>query len=292
MSTPSIAHFGTTLIEAPPPPGVFQSDVPVTGDVARTLDFLSVLGLEPAVRNLYEGVGRQFIWRRGEPRHADYLEVDTFTSYRAVSRPIAAGPRVGDTIFRVTHDDPQHVYRTWRARGLAMPVGRFEAEADFRAGRRADILVRGPQGQWFELAQSGPDRALNHAVYIWTDPARVTAVAESYASTFSLTAAESDDAAVDSDFHGIAHVRRLRRASPGITIGLLTPLPGNAIAPRWSKDIFLEAGYSHFRLGTFDKEATRARTETAFPDGGDVSFVYFEDSYLELVEIGPDDPAR
>jgi hypothetical protein len=292
VSTPSIAHFGTTLIEPPPPPGVAQSDIPVTGDVARTLQFLEVLGLEPAVRNLYDGVGRQFIWRRGDPRDSDYLEIDTFTSYRAVSRPATAGPRVGDTIFRVTHADPQRVYQTWRARGLAVPVGRFEAEADFRAGRRAEILVRGPQGQWFELTQSVSDRVLNHAVYIWTDPERVAAVAASYADTFGLDPAEPDTDGSGSDFHGIARVRRLRRASPGITIGLLTPLSGNAVAPRWSTDIFLEAGYSHFRLGTFDKQATRARTQTAFPDGGDVSFVYFEDSYLELVEIGPDDPAR
>jgi hypothetical protein len=91
-------------------------------------------------------------------------------------------------------------------------------------------------------------------------------------------------------FHGIASAHLLRRVRPGITVGLLTPRDGQQVYPRWSEDIFLEAGYSHFRLASFDKSRTRSVTREAFPDGGDVSFVYFEDSYLELVQIAPEDP--
>ena len=53
---------------------------------------------------------------------------------------------------------------------------------------------------------------------------------------------------------------------------------------RWSDDIFLEAGYSHFRLGAVDMPRTVQATREAFPQGGDVAFVYFADSYLELVQ--------
>ena len=53
---------------------------------------------------------------------------------------------------------------------------------------------------------------------------------------------------------------------------------------RWTDDIFKEAGYSHFRLGALNKQGTETETRQAFPAAGDVAFVYFEDSYLELVQ--------
>ena len=69
-----------------------------------------------------------------------------------------------------------------------------------------------------------------------------------------------------------------------MSIGLLHR-PSEALAPRWSNDIFKEAGYAHFRLGAPDKAVAQAAAKEAFPAAGDVSFVYFEDSYLELVQI-------
>ena len=284
MAASAIAHFGTTLCEAFPAENVDQATVPIEGELARTLRFLSILGLEPNVRNLYPGVGRQYIWSRGVPAEPDYLEVDTFTSYRAIERPPCAGPRIGDTVFRVTHANPQQVYAAWAAEGLAEAVADQRAVQQFEAGHAPSVLVRGPQRQLFELGATTLDRAANHAVYIWTNPARLHDVATAYQREFDLVSAG------DMLFHGIANARLLRRARPGITIGLLTPLEGQTVHPRWSEDIFLEAGYSHFRLASFDKKRTRALTREACPDGGDVSFVYFEDSYLELVQVAPDDP--
>lgn len=284
MAASAIAHFGTTLCEACPPEHVDQATVPIEGELARTLRFLAVLGLEPNIRNLYPGIGRQYIWSRGVPAAPDYLEVDTFTSYRAIERPPCAGPRVGDTVFRVTHANPRQVYATWVVEGLVETVAGAAAAEEFVAGHTASVLVRGPQRQLFELGATTLDRAANHAVYVWTDPARLQSVAAAYQREFDLVPAG------DMLFHGIANARLLRRARPGITIGLLTPLDGQRVHPRWSEDIFLEAGYSHFRLASFDKSRTRALTREAFPDGGDVSFVYFEDSYLELVQVAPDDP--
>jgi hypothetical protein len=284
MASPSIAHFGTTVIEPAPPPGVAQQEAPKTGDLARTLEFFSVMGLQPLVENMYEGIGRQYIWSRGAPSDADYLEIDTFTSYRAVQRPAAPAPRVGDTIFRLTHRDPRWLFQAWKERGLATAAD-APMEAGFLAGERNWLLLTGPQGQAFELGATQPTRANNHAVYIWTDPARAPVIAEHFCREFDLTPAGTHD------FHGRAIETRLTRSRPGVTIGLLTPSPGSSVAPRWSEDIFVEAGYSHFRLGSFDKTRTRRASREAFPDGGDVSFVYFEDSYLELVHIHEDDPA-
>jgi hypothetical protein len=286
MASPSIAHFGTTIIEAPPPREVPQREAPIAGDLAHTLRFLSILGLEPLIENMYEGIGRQYIWSRGTPRDADYLEVDSFTSYRAVPREPADCPRIGDTVFRITHPQPLDVYARWQAEGLVEPVGPEGEAAAFLAGTQPWILIRGPQGQLFEFGCSTPERAQNHAVYVWTDPARLEETAAAFAREFDLRVVG------DEDFHGQARVRLLTRPRPGITLGLLTPLPGERVAPRWSEDIFLEAGYSHFRLGSFDKARTRRASREAFPDGGDVSFVYFADSYLELVQVHPDDPAN
>ena len=61
MADMSIAHFGTTLIESAPPEGTDQATIPMTGDLARTHEFLTVLGAEIYIRNMYPGVGRQFI---------------------------------------------------------------------------------------------------------------------------------------------------------------------------------------------------------------------------------------
>ena len=177
------------------------------------------------------------------------------------------------------------MYARWQAEGLVAPVGPTGEETAFLAGTAPWVLIRGPQGQLFEFGQSTPDRATNHAVYVWTDPARLEATAAAFAREFDL------EAQGDHDFHGQAHVRLLRRSRPGITIGLLTPRAGDRVQPRWTDDIFVEAGYSHFRLGSFDKRRTREASREAFPDGGDVSFVYFADSYLELVQVQDDDPA-
>ena len=54
-----------------------------------------------------------------------------------------------------------------------------------------------------------------------------------------------------------------------------------------SFDIFKDAGYSHFRLGSPDKSLVLDNAEEAFPDGGGpVAYVHFQNSYLELVQIG------
>jgi hypothetical protein len=65
MGSPSIAHYGTTIIEAPPPNGAVQKDVPRTGDLARTLRLLEIMGFKPLIENMYARIGRQYIWRRG-----------------------------------------------------------------------------------------------------------------------------------------------------------------------------------------------------------------------------------
>jgi hypothetical protein len=75
------------------------------------------------------------------------------------------------------------------------------------------------------------------------------------------------------------------RREPAVTIGLLTPLGGAPLAPRWRDDIFQELGYSHFRLGSPDKAAVIAQNPEAYPATGDVSYVLFRESYLELVQV-------
>ena len=139
------------------------------------------------------------------------------------------------------------------------------------------MLLRGPDGQSYELAPVLPDAAGNRRIYIWTPDERVEAVAGAYQKHFGLEPAGTEG------FHGIGTVRLLRRESPGVTVGLLF---GSAIGvePRWTDDIFVEAGYSHFRLGALDMDRTRSTSREAFPASGDVAFVHFEDSYLELVQ--------
>lgn len=276
MGTPAIAHFGTTIIEAAPDAEVDQKQVPITGALGRTLEFLRILDFQPAMENMYPGVGRQYIWRRGDMGDIDYVEQDNFTSYGAIPRPATAGPRAGDTVFRMTHRDPIGVFRKLDEAGLVEPADATQRAA-FLNGSRSWLLIRGPNGQQYELGATQPTVAGNHTVYVWTPDDRLDDAAASYAEHFGLMPTDTED------FHDIGRVMRLTRAEPGMTIGLLHA-SASGLAERWTDDIFKEAGYSHFRLGALDKPATEAATRQAFPAGGDVSFVYFEDSYLELVQ--------
>lgn len=275
MATPSIAHFGTTIIEAPPAQDVEQRQVPITGALKDTLRFLEVFGFEPFVENFYPGMGRQYIWRRGVPGDVDYIEKDNFTSYQAVQRPASDAPRVGDTVFRLTHADPVAVWQQWRSEGLVEPLSAADVER-FVAGDASWLLLRGPDGQVYELGPTQGDAASNHCIYIWTAADSADDTAAAYTEHFGVLPCE------ESDFHGVGRVRLLRREQPGVTIGLICP-PAK-LAERWTDDIFLEAGYSHFRMGALDKARTLETSREAFPPGGDVAFVYFQDSYLELVQ--------
>lgn len=279
MPTPAIPHFGTTLSEAPPPAGVAQQDVPLSGALAATDRFLRLAGFELLVRNLYRGVGRQYIFRRGLLGDVDYLEKDCFTSYAAEAPPACDAPRVGETIFRLPHRDPRALWRAWRGEGLVEPLLGAEAEAAFLAGAAPRLLLRGPDAQRYELAATSPERAENFAVFVWTDPPRLADTIDAYAKQFGLAAPASAE-----PYHGIASLHRLVRHEPAVTIGLLAPLPGAALAPRWRDDIFQEAGYSHFRLGSPDKARVIRNNPEAYPPTGDVSYVMFHESYLELVQ--------
>ena len=277
MATPSIAHYGITIIEAAPAAGVDQRGVPITGVLARNLEFLKVLGFRPQIENFYAGVGRQYIWQRGEHGDVDYIEQDNFTSYSAAPRPPTPGPRQGDTVFRLTHRDPIATFKTLRAREL-ISVDATEA-GEFEQGRRAWLLFSSPSGQQYEYGATQPNAAANHRVYVWTAAADLARIRDAYRTHFGL----QPQTGSSEDFHGIGHVELLARESPGVSIGLLhSPVAG--LSPRFSEDIFAEAGYTHFRLGAIDKAKTEAATRQAFPSGGDVAFVYFEDSYLELVQ--------
>ena len=277
MATPAIAHFGTTIIEPPPPGGVDQQHAPIEGALKDTLEFLRLFGFQPHLQNMYPGIGRQYIWRRGTEADPDYVEKDNFTSYTAKPRPPLSGPRQGDTIFRLTHADPRRVLAAWQAKGL-VSVADGSATQAFADGLEDWLLLRGPDGQEYELGPTQPTRRENHCVYIWTQPSDLADTAQAFINHFGLTEAGS------ARFHEIAEVSLLGRTEPGVTVGLLTPLDGSELAPRWTEDIFVEAGYSHYRLGATDQTRTVAASREAFPPGGDVAFVYFRDSYLELVQ--------
>lgn len=283
MATPSIAHFGTTLIEEAPPEGVAQEDVPMTGALERTDRFLQLFGMKLAMRNLYEGLGRQYIYRRGSMDDVDYVEKDTFTSYRGALRPDAGLPRVGDTIFRLSHADPIGIYRTLKQEDLIECLGTPEQEAAFLDGSGDYLLFMGPDAQRYELCATQATTADNHIVYIWTDPVELEETVADFSQEFGFEAAGA------ADFHGIANVRLIRRDCPGMTLGFLTPFSADQIAPRWTDDIFLEGGYSHYRLGSPDMEHTQKVSRESFPQGGDVAFIYFRESYLELVQIQPEE---
>jgi len=278
MGTPAIAHFGTTIIESAPDESADQRRVPITGALGDTLAFLRILGFRPAIENMYPGVGRQYIWRRGDIGDVDYIEQDNFTSYSAVPRPATSGPRAGDTIFRLTHAEPVGVFRSLEKAELVEVVDTAQREP-FLGGSQPWLLIRAPNRQCYELGPTQPTAAGNHTVYVWTPDDRLDEVAGNYAEHFGLVRAQPKS----EDFHSIGKVTRLVRDEPGMTIGLLHD-SAHGLAERWTDDIFKEAGYSHFRLGALNKPVTEAAARQAFPPGGDVSFVYFEDSYLELVQ--------
>jgi hypothetical protein len=284
MASPAIAHYGTTIIEAAAPAGVDQRTIPHTGSLAGTLRLLELYGFEPLIENMYDGVGRQYIRSRGKITDPDYIEFDAFTSYRAVVRPPTATPRIGDTIFRLTHQRPVDVYRQAATLGLLAPANRLANANAFLHGDSPWLLARGPNGQLFELGATQGTRRDNNVVYIWTAPEELEQTSREFCTQFGMEEAGA------APFHDVGQVRLLQRQRPGMSIGLLTPLPGEQVAPRWSDDIFVEAGYSHYRMGSPDKRKTLAASRQAFPDGGDVSFVYFRDSYLELVQVLEDDP--
>jgi hypothetical protein len=276
MATPCIAHYGTTIIESAPPDGVDQRTVPIEGQLADTLQFLELFGFEPLMQNFYPGMGRQYIWHRGAPTDVDYLEKDNFTSYRAQQRPSSPGPREGDTVFRLPHADPIGVYQSWRAHDLGTPLSK-SAEAAFLAGEQDWLLLNGPDGQLYELGPSQSNKCDNHRIYVWTADARVDEVAAAYAEHFGLKSIGAES------FHELGRVRLLSRGTPGVSLGLLFDSPAG-VQPRWTDDIFVEAGYSHFRLGALDKTTTQSGSDEAFPAAGDVGFIHFQNSYLELVQ--------
>ena len=131
MGTPPIAHFGTTIIEAPPPKGTDQRDVPKAGALGDQLAFLEALGFAPAMENMYPGMGRQFIWRRGEPDDVNYIELDNFTSYAASDRPATSGSPPASSYPMIPSARPSHVTEgsargrgpTGRARDVHLAIG-------------------------------------------------------------------------------------------------------------------------------------------------------------------------
>lgn len=278
MGTPSIAHYGTTLIERPGPDDVPQAEHPMTGDLEKTDRFLKLLGLEILITNMYPGIGRQYIYARGRHGDADYVEKDTFTSYVAVERPASDKPRVGDTIFRITHADSIALYKQFCAEGLVTCLSTKSQELTFQSGDANCILIMGPDKQRYELCATKDTVADNHVVYVWTDPSELEEAKADFTKEFAMQLEGIED------FHGLGTAHLLRREDPGIIIGLLVPETADGILPRWTDDIFKEAGYSHFRLGSPNKAHTLTKTREAFPPGGDVDFVYYRDSYLELVQ--------
>jgi len=276
MADMSIAHFGTTLIESPPSEDEDQAAIPMTGDLGRTDEFLQILGAEIYIKNMYP-FGRQFIYKRGEFTDPDNFEKDTFTSYTAVQLPETDTPRVGETIFRLPHHNARQIAGSLMDGGLIKPVS---AHNDFVNGTVNALFFMGPDGQQYELVESSKTRHENHRVYIWTDAEDLPSHRQGYETNFDLTPQGTED------FYGIGTAHLLVRKDPGITIALLT-LNDGAISPKHSFDIFKDAGYSHFRLGAPDKSQVLGNAQEAFPDGGGpVAFVHFQNSYLELVQIG------
>lgn len=270
--TPCLAHYGTTLAEAPIPDDELAT-APLTGQVAETHRFLDLLGFEPLVTNLYPGLGRQWIRRRGRRGEPGYVEKDSFSSFTAVHRPPTddGRPRVGDAVFRLPERDPSRMLARLVDEGLARPyLGVL------------DEWFLGPDEQAYELAPVSDDPAANRVISIWTDPATVERISGRYAELFGFAVVDRDAAVGD----GRARAHVLRREDRGAcTIRLLVPADGSAPAPRWTEDIFAEVGYPHFRLGAPSRSAVKAVAPEVFPDTGDVSYVLFEHAYLELVEL-------
>jgi hypothetical protein len=273
----AIAHYGTTLIEVAPSEGEDQASIPITGELARTDEFLKLLGMEVAISNMYPGIGRQYIYKRGDLADPDYFEKDSFTSYTAEQVPDTNAPRISETIFRITHESATEVARQLVNQNLIDPKSSVE---DFLDGRKDRLLFRGPDRQHYELMCTQPTRAMNHRIYVWTDSVDLAAHTQGYQDYFNISATGTED------FYAIGTAHLLVREDPGITIALLT-LNAGELAPKHSFDIFRDAGYSHFRLASPNKAEVKTVSEEAFPDGGgEVSFVHFQNSYLELVQIG------
>ena len=254
MSTPCLAHYGTTIA---------NEEV----QVGRTLAFHRALGMQQMTFTDYPGLGRQWIFRRGIPDDPAYFEKDAFASTPAVSAPPVGAPRVADTIFRIAVDDPTATLDGLRVAGLV------DAEP-------ADHVFVGPDAQAYELATTSSDRAANRAIFIWTDPSDLERITADYVRLFGFAVVDDN-----ADFHGLGRVRVLRRDVSPVTIGLLTPNDGATVAPRLTDDIFALVGYSHFRLGAPDKAAVQACSREAFADTGDVSYVLFNHAYVELVSL-------
>ncbi len=281
MGTPPIPHFGTTLYEVAPDDLSKQAELPFEGMLERTDRFLRALGAEIYLKNFYGPLGRQYIYRRGQIGDVDYFEKDSFTSYTGRYAPPSALPRIADTIFRVVHRDVRAVYRQLLREDLVRPIGPEGDEQRFLDGEQSSVLVMGPDAQRYELAEVAPTLTENHAIFIWTDPKRLIDTVRGYAVEFDIV----DRVGKKLDYHGIGEVTLLTRESNPVTIGLLTPYDGKSIAPRWSDDIFLQVGYSHFRLASPRKDFVRKHHTEVFPDTGDVSYVLFNESYLELIQL-------
>ena len=282
MGTPSIPHFGTTLYEATPPDGADLATLPFGGMLSRVDRFLTILGMERYVENIYgREVGRQYIYRRGQLGDLDYFEKDAFVSYSATFRPPAPSPRIGDVVFRVVHHEPRRIYEQLLAEDLVRPIGPEGEAAAFVAGERDTVLFRGPDEQDYELSPVGPTFAANHAIFIWTDPAQAARTEAEYGEQFELLPITGRA----EDFHGVGRAKLLVRQEPPITIGLLTPNANATLLPRWTDDVFAEVGYSHFRLGSPRKAQVLERNREVFPATGDVAYVMFNEAYLELVQV-------
>ena len=276
MADMSIAHFGTTLIEPRPSEGEDQAAIPMTGDLGRTDEFLRILGAVICIKNMYP-FGRQFIYKRGEVTDPDYFEKDTFTSYTAVPLPETDSPRVAETIFRLPHRDARQIAASLVDRALINPLSGYD---EFVNGSSPALFFIGPDRQQYELIESSRVRHKNHRIYIWTDEKNLENHKSGYEKNFNIRFQGTED------FYGFATAHLLVREDPGVTIALLTLKKGE-LSPKHSFDIFKDAGYSHFRLGSPDKSQVLVNAEEAFSDGGGpVAYVHFQNSYLELVQIG------
>jgi hypothetical protein len=271
MTTPCLAHYGVTVAE--PLVAADRLDVdPPGGDAAAGLEFLAWLGFVPLHTNLYAGVGRQWILRRGEVGDPGYLERDLFTSFRGDEAAPAGTdePHVGDAIFRLPVEDPAATLASLRERGWAEPYASVTGP-----------LFRGPDATVYELAPITGDDAIDRTISLWTDPETLERAVTTWGEVFAL-----DEVVRGLPFHGIAEATVLRRGGPGpVTLQLLTPLEGSRLQPRVTDDIFAQQGYPHFRLGAPDKAVALEAGERVFPDTGDVSYVLVEGAYLELVEL-------
>lgn len=269
-ATPCLAHYGVTVAE-PPVADDALATAPPGGGAADGLAFLRHLGFEPLHENLYAGIGRQWILRRGQRGDAGYLERDLFTSFRAggVARAGGPTPAVGDIVFRLPVADVAATMAGLRERGWARPY------------LGADALFVAPDAAVYELAPITGDDATDRTISLWTDPSTVERAAATWHDLFGLELVAKGE-----PFHGVAEATVLRRTGAGaVTLQLLTPVGGLPLAPRVTDDIFAQEGYPHFRLGAPDKARALAAGEVVFPDTGDVSYVLIEGAYLELVSL-------